>query len=125
MNKPLTKTSIDTSVSLDREIQILKQHPMVKEYLLLEKKQRAIGSLIRGMIKDEVHVQGVKVPKAIVRPSDEWSDNARFVMRETSVNNTILLHGLRTMMNIRVVPTRARKANFMTVRSYPTYKVQS
>ena len=125
MNRPLTKTSIDTSVSIANELAILKQHPKVQEYLLLQKKQSTFGSLIRGMIQDIVHVQGVKQPKAIVRPITDWSDNARFVMSDTDDNNKLILHGLRAknVISVNIIPTRATDANFRVMRSYP--KVQS
>ena len=125
MNRRITKTSIDTSVSIANELATLKQHPKVQEYLLLQKKQSAFGSVIRGMINDFVHVQGFSKPKAIVRPISDWHDNARFVMSETDVNNRYLLHGLKAknVIGINIVPTRPTDANFKVLRSYP--KVQS
>tara|TARA_R110001592_G_scaffold31319_6_gene110520 strand:+ start:74 stop:451 length:378 start_codon:yes stop_codon:yes gene_type:complete len=125
MKKLITKTSIDTSVSIANELAILKQHPKVQEYLLLQKKQSTFGSLIRNMIKDFVHVQGIKQPKAIVRPIEDWTDNARFVMSDTDNNNKLILHGLKAknVVGVTVVPTRPTDANFRVMRSYP--KVQS
>jgi len=125
MNRRITKTSIDISVSIANELATLKQHPKVQEYLLLQKKQSAFGSVIRGMINDFVHVQGFSKPKAIVRPISDWHDNARFVMSETDVNNRYLLHGLKAknVIGINIVPTRPTNANFKVLRSYP--KVQS
>jgi len=77
------------------------------------------------MIKDFVHVQGIKQPKAIVRPIEDWSDNARFVMSDTDNNNKLILHGLKAknVVGVTVVPTRPTDANFRVMRSYP--KVQS
>ena len=125
MNRRITKTSIDTSVSIANELATLKQHPKVQEYLLLQKKQSAFGSVIRGMINDFVHVQGFSKPKAIVRPISDWHDNAKFVMSETDVNNRYLLHGLKAknVIGINIVPTRPTDANFKVLRSYP--RVQS
>ena len=125
MKKLITKTSIDTSVSIANELEVLKQHPKVQEYLLLQKKQSTFGSLIRNMIKEFVHVQGIKQPKAIVRPIEDWSDNARFVMSDTDDNNKLILHGLKakSVVGVTVVPTRPTDANFRVMRSYP--KVQS
>ena len=126
MNRRITKTSIDTSVSINNEIQILKQHPKVQKYLLLEKKQKAFGSVIRGMMNDFVHVQGFKQPKAIVRPSHDWNDNAQFVMTQNlATKNKFHLHGLlaKNVIGINIVATRPRDANFQVRRTYP--KVQS
>jgi len=126
MNRRITKTSIDTSVSINNEIQILKQHPKVQKYLLLEKKQKAFGSVIRGMMNDFVHVQGFKQPKAIVRPSHDWNDNAQFVMTQNlATKNKFHLHGLlaKNVIGINIVATRPTDANFKVLRSYP--KVQS
>ena len=131
MNRRITKTSIDTSVSIANELAILKQHPKVQEYLLLKKKHNAFGSVIRGMVGYFVHVQGSASPKAIVRPIEDWTDNARFVMSETDVNNKYLLHGLKAknVIGINIIPTPPTKANFRVMRSYPTVnpypKVQS
>jgi len=131
MKKLITKTSIDTSVSIANELEILKQHPKVQEYLLLKKKHNAFGSVIRGMVENFVHVQGIKQPKAIVRPIEDWSDNARFVMSETDVNNKYILQGLKAknVIGINIIPTPPTDANFRVLRSYPTFnpypKVQS
>ena len=103
MNR-ITKTSIDTSVSINNEIQILKQHPMVQKYLLL----------------------GFKQPKAIVRPSHDWNDNAQFVMTQNlATKNKFHLHGLlaKNVIGINIVATRPRDANFQVRMTYP--RVQS
>ena len=125
MKKIITKTSIDTSVSIANELEALKQHPKVQEYLLLQKKQSTFGSLVRTMLKDFVHVQGIKQPKAIVRLIEDWSDNAQFVMSKTDDDNKFILNGLKpkSVVGVTVVPTRPTDANFRVMRSYP--KVQS
>ena len=127
MNRRITKTSIDESVSDHQEIVSLEENcPKVKRYLFLKGKERVKAKVLRGVLNNIVHVQGINKPKAIIRPSYEWDDNAKFVMTESlGTKNKFYLHGLlaKNFIGVKIAPTKPRDANFQVVRTYP--KVQS
>tara|TARA_R110000822_G_scaffold65607_1_gene160554 strand:+ start:273 stop:656 length:384 start_codon:yes stop_codon:yes gene_type:complete len=127
MNRRITKTSIDESVSDHQEIVSLEENcPKVKRYLFLKGKERVKAKVLRGVLNNIVHVQGITKPKAIIRPSYEWNDNAKFVMTESlGTKNKFYLHGLlaKNFIGVKIYPTKPTSANFQVVRTYP--KVQS